>query len=185
MRALTSSFTNAASPLSAPPATAPARPSPARLPQPAEPHADCCHTHMPTRALSPPPPRPRSYGTGFRPSDTAPSPSGGGYSFASLTADGAHNLLANTDCVIPGLTASWLYFGAPFATFCWHIEDDALYSLNYHHGGHPKMARARPGLIVHVCVHAPRGKRATARARTARIRGRVSIASDERRASDD
>lgn len=37
-----------------------------------------------------------------------------------------------------GLTHPWLYFGALFATFCWHTEDHFLYSLNYLHEGAAK-----------------------------------------------
>ena len=39
---------------------------------------------------------------------------------------------------VEGLTHPWLYFGALFATFCWHTEDHFLYSLNYLHTGAPK-----------------------------------------------
>lgn len=39
---------------------------------------------------------------------------------------------------VQGLTYPWLYFGALFATFCWHVEDHFLYSLNYLHTGAPK-----------------------------------------------
>lgn len=37
-----------------------------------------------------------------------------------------------------GITAPWLYVGQLFATFCWHVEDHDLYSLNYLHHGAPK-----------------------------------------------
>ena len=37
-----------------------------------------------------------------------------------------------------GLTHPWLYFGALFATFCWHTEDHFLYSMNYLHTGRSK-----------------------------------------------
>ncbi|EPZ36947.1 JmjC domain-containing protein [Rozella allomycis CSF55] len=36
---------------------------------------------------------------------------------------------------IPGLTHPWLYFGSKFSTFCWHIEDHSLMSINYLHSG--------------------------------------------------
>lgn len=40
---------------------------------------------------------------------------------------------------ISGLTVPWLYFGMIFSTFCWHVEDLYLYSLNYMHYGSPKV----------------------------------------------
>ncbi|CAD7700739.1 unnamed protein product [Ostreobium quekettii] len=39
---------------------------------------------------------------------------------------------------IAGVTSPWLYFGALFTTFCWHIEDHFLYSANYLHKGADK-----------------------------------------------
>jgi histone demethylase JARID1 len=40
---------------------------------------------------------------------------------------------------ICGLTVPWLYFGMLFSTFCWHVEDLFLYSLNYMHQGAAKI----------------------------------------------
>ncbi|GMH38424.1 hypothetical protein BSKO_06308 [Bryopsis sp. KO-2023] len=40
---------------------------------------------------------------------------------------------------IAGVTTPWLYFGCMFATFCWHVEDHFLYSLNYMHHGADKV----------------------------------------------
>jgi hypothetical protein len=34
---------------------------------------------------------------------------------------------------INGISVPWMYFGMLFATFCWHIEDNFLYSINYMH----------------------------------------------------
>ena len=39
---------------------------------------------------------------------------------------------------VEGLTHPWLYYGALFATFCWHTEDHFLYSVNYLHEGAAK-----------------------------------------------
>ena len=39
---------------------------------------------------------------------------------------------------VEGLTYPWLYFGALFSTFCWHVEDHFLYSVNYLHTGAAK-----------------------------------------------
>lgn len=40
---------------------------------------------------------------------------------------------------ICGLTVPWLYFGMLFSTFCWHVEDLYLYSINLLHHGSPKL----------------------------------------------
>ncbi len=39
---------------------------------------------------------------------------------------------------IPGVTSPMLYIGMLFATFCWHVEDNYLYSINYQHLGAAK-----------------------------------------------
>lgn len=41
--------------------------------------------------------------------------------------------------VIHGVTDPMLYFGGVFTSFAWHVEDHFLYSINYHHGGAPKV----------------------------------------------
>ncbi|OAY67314.1 Lysine-specific demethylase [Ananas comosus] len=46
---------------------------------------------------------------------------------------------------ISGVIVPWLYFGMCFSTFCWHVEDHHLYSLNYLHFGAPKMWYGVPG----------------------------------------
>jgi hypothetical protein len=38
-------------------------------------------------------------------------------------------------CLMPGVTTPMLYIGMLFAHFCWHYEDNALYSINVMHSG--------------------------------------------------
>jgi JmjC domain, hydroxylase len=53
---------------------------------------------------------------------------------------------------VEGLTHPWLYYGALFATFCWHTEDHFLYSVNYLHEGAAKTwCVSRRGLICCPC----------------------------------
>jgi len=46
---------------------------------------------------------------------------------------------------INGINVPWMYFGSLFTTFCWHNEDNYLYSINYHHWGAPKQWYGVPG----------------------------------------
>lgn len=36
-------------------------------------------------------------------------------------------------CACTGVMVPWLYIGSCLSAFCWHIEDHALYSINYLH----------------------------------------------------
>ena len=47
--------------------------------------------------------------------------------------------------LIPGVTTPMLYIGMLFAHFCWHYEDNALYSINCMHAGAPKTWYVVPG----------------------------------------
>ena len=42
------------------------------------------------------------------------------------------------DELITGVMVPWLYVGSCMSAFCWHVEDHALYSINYLHKGAPK-----------------------------------------------
>ena len=43
--------------------------------------------------------------------------------------------------LITGVMVPWLYVGSCMSAFCWHIEDHALYSINYLHKGAPKVRK--------------------------------------------
>jgi histone demethylase JARID1 len=48
------------------------------------------------------------------------------------------SILRHIASEINGVNVPWLYYGMMFATFCWHNEDNYLFSMNYHHRGAPK-----------------------------------------------
>ena len=49
-----------------------------------------------------------------------------------------NSVLRHVKVGINGINVPWLYFGCLFSTFCWHNEDNYMYSINYHHRGAPK-----------------------------------------------
>ncbi|CAN7039768.1 unnamed protein product [Brassica oleracea var. botrytis] len=49
------------------------------------------------------------------------------------------SLLKHEGSDISGVLVPWLYIGMCFSSFCWHVEDHHLYSLNYMHWGAPKL----------------------------------------------
>ncbi|KAL2484174.1 Lysine-specific demethylase JMJ18 [Forsythia ovata] len=49
------------------------------------------------------------------------------------------SILRYEECDISGVVVPWLYVGMCFSSFCWHVEDHHLYSLNYLHWGDPKV----------------------------------------------
>ena len=48
---------------------------------------------------------------------------------------------------VPGVNSPMLYIGMLFASFCWHVEDNYLYSVNFQHLGAAKTWCAHPGHI--------------------------------------
>lgn len=50
-----------------------------------------------------------------------------------------NSLFAQFDVKISGLTSPWIYAGMKFSTFCWHVEDNYLHSINYMHKGGSKV----------------------------------------------
>lgn len=55
------------------------------------------------------------------------------------------SILQHIDVGINGINVPWMYFGNLFTTFCWHNEDNYLFSINYHHWGAPKQWYGIPG----------------------------------------
>mmetsp|Transcript_20142 Transcript_20142/g.43750 ORF Transcript_20142/g.43750 Transcript_20142/m.43750 type:complete len:705 (+) Transcript_20142:103-2217(+) len=56
-----------------------------------------------------------------------------------------NSVLRHVKVGINGINVPWLYFGCLFSTFCWHNEDNYMYSINYHHKGSPKQWYGVPG----------------------------------------
>mmetsp|Transcript_7333 Transcript_7333/g.17965 ORF Transcript_7333/g.17965 Transcript_7333/m.17965 type:complete len:777 (-) Transcript_7333:236-2566(-) len=55
------------------------------------------------------------------------------------------SILRHVKVGINGINVPWMYYGSLFTTFCWHNEDNYLYSINYHHKGAPKQWYGVPG----------------------------------------
>jgi histone demethylase JARID1 len=55
------------------------------------------------------------------------------------------SVLRHVKVAINGINVPWMYYGSLFTTFCWHNEDNYLYSVNYHHAGAPKQWYGVPG----------------------------------------
>ncbi|KAK1308203.1 putative lysine-specific demethylase JMJ14 [Acorus calamus] len=55
------------------------------------------------------------------------------------------SVLSFENAEISGVLIPWLYVGMCFSSFCWHVEDHHLYSLNYMHWGAPKIWYGVPG----------------------------------------
>jgi histone demethylase JARID1 len=55
------------------------------------------------------------------------------------------SVLKHLEHPINGINVPWLYVGMLFASFCWHNEDNYLYSINYSHTGAVKQWYGVPG----------------------------------------
>ncbi|XP_017697487.2 lysine-specific demethylase JMJ18-like isoform X1 [Phoenix dactylifera] len=58
------------------------------------------------------------------------------------------SVLAFENGDISGVLVPWLYIGMCFSSFCWHVEDHHLYSMNYLHWGAPKVWYGVPGRVA-------------------------------------
>lgn len=68
----------------------------------------------------------------------------------------AGSLLKYIKSPINGINVPWLYMGMLFSTFCWHNEDNYMYSINYSHIGDTKQWYGVPGKNTHAFEKAAR-----------------------------
>ena len=73
----------------------------------------------------------KSHGSGFPPSNYHP------FNLTILPTL-PRSLLRFLPDHVSGITIPMMYIGMVFSTFCWHVEDDYLYSINFLHEGAPK-----------------------------------------------
>lgn len=59
------------------------------------------------------------------------------------------SLLKHLTTNVNGVNVPWLYVGMLFSTFCWHNEDNYLYSISYSHYGDVKQWYGVPGDEAH------------------------------------
>ncbi|KAL7693703.1 putative JmjC domain, JmjN domain, Zinc finger, C5HC2-type [Plasmopara halstedii] len=92
--------------------------------------------------------------------------------------DAYGSLLRHLGAAINGINVPWLYCGMLFASFCWHVEDNFMSSINYQHLGAskrwygipssdadkfeavmraqlPERFRANPDLLLHLTTMVP------------------------------
>ncbi|KAJ1495807.1 JmjC domain, hydroxylase-domain-containing protein, partial [Baffinella frigidus] len=101
----------------------------------------------------------QSHGSGFPTAANTPSDSPHASFVASPwnlnnlpLSDGSLLSYISPDGEISGVShvsAPWVYVGMLFASFCWHNEDNYLYSINYHHFGGGKTWYGVPGPSAH------------------------------------
>jgi len=56
----------------------------------------------------------------------------------SRAKDSMFQIITKKQDSISGITSPWMYSGMLFASFCWHVEDLYMYSINYMHKGASK-----------------------------------------------
>jgi hypothetical protein len=92
------------------------------------------------------------YGTSDQEQEDLPEPKFGTEEYYRETYWNTNNIpwapesvLRHVKVGINGINVPWMYYGCLFSTFCWHNEDNYLYSINYHHKGAPKQWYGVPG----------------------------------------